>query len=99
MAERLYRWNQISHWDAGDACRAGELRARCAGPYCDRVVAIGMGVFPAPVPLWILSPRMRCQVCGHRGVEFEVWGPSAAAKVADRGPPSWIDDRRPHGRH
>ncbi len=98
MSERLYRWNQISHWDVGDACRAGDLRAICAGPACDRVVAVSAGFFPALVPLWVLSPRMRCRTCGHKGVEFEVWGSPAAAKFAERHLPTWQDDRRPRGR-
>ena len=82
--ERLYAWAQISHLDARDACAAGELRAFCAGPLCKRVVVVGRGAFPALVPLWVLAARMRCQGCGHKGAQFEVWGSAAAAKFADR---------------
>ena len=82
--ERLYAWAQISHLDVRDACAAGELRAFCAGPLCNRVTVVGRGAFPSLVPFWVLAARMRCRGCGHKGVQFEVWGSSAAAKFADR---------------
>jgi hypothetical protein len=72
-----------------DACRAGELRAICAGPGCWRIAAIGKGAFPGQAPLWILAQRMRCTACHHKGAEFEVWASPATVKHAERHPPSW----------
>jgi len=75
MSVRLYKWTQISGWPIEAALKAGELRAICAHPYCDRTASFGR-VVDRDMRLWVIAKRMRCRGCGHLGAQFEVWGPA-----------------------
>jgi hypothetical protein len=73
MTRPLASWTRISGWSVGRALAAGELRAVCASPWCDRSAAMAAWSSDPEVPLWVLAMRMRCRRCGHRGAQFELW--------------------------